>query len=57
MVACGAGPWESGRLLTVPVVINDRSEGWQALRIDPAFALEETADNGVWYSNMSLPDV
>lgn len=48
--------WESCRLLPVLLVINGHSKGFQVLRIDSAFALEGTADNGVWYSNMSLPD-
>lgn len=44
------------RLLTALLVINGHSKGSQVLRIDSAFALGEAADNGVWYSNMSLPD-
>lgn len=42
--------WWSGegcRLLTVPPVINGHSKDSRALRIDSAFALEGTADNGV----------
>lgn len=49
--------WALGELQVVDssLVINGHSKVSQILRIDPVFALGETADNGVWYSSVSLP--